>query len=72
QKINLEYDETVIQLLLDEGYSKEYGVRPLERAVNDILADSLSEKMLRGEVVAGDTVRVYLTDDDLIDFKVLR
>jgi ATP-dependent Clp protease ATP-binding subunit ClpA len=41
-----------------EGYDPAFGARPVKRAIQRLLRDPLAEKILAGEVVAGDTVRV--------------
>ena len=44
--------------LLDEGYSEEYGARPLKRAVQRELADKISIEILKGSLKEGDSVTV--------------
>ena len=40
--------------LLETGFDKEYGARPLRRAITSIIDDNLSEAMLRGVIHEGD------------------
>ena len=44
--------------LADKGYSREYGARPLKRAIQTYVEDRLSELLLDGDVPAGSTLSV--------------
>jgi ATP-dependent Clp protease ATP-binding subunit ClpC len=46
------------ELLIAKGTSLEFGARPLRRAIEHLLEDPLSEKLLRGEFVGKDTITV--------------
>ena len=50
--------------LIEKGYNKEYGARPLRRAVQRNIEDVLSEKMLLGEFGEGDTVNLTAKDGE--------
>jgi hypothetical protein len=50
-KINLRHYTKV----LTAGFDKEYGARPLRRAIMSIVDDNLSEAMLMGHISAGHT-----------------
>ena len=41
--------------LLEIGFDKEYGARPLRRAITSVVDDNLSEALLRGAIEEGDT-----------------
>ena len=61
--------------ILEKGYSKEYGARPLRRAVEQYVEDPLGDKVLSGEVEAspGTSVVVGHEDDkDALSFVVTR
>jgi ATP-dependent Clp protease ATP-binding subunit ClpC len=44
--------------LLQIGFDKEYGARPLRRAITAVVDDNLSEALLRGNIREGDTAVV--------------
>ena len=46
------------QLLLAAGYDQAYGARPLKRAIQRMIQDPLAMKILDGEVLHGDHVRI--------------
>jgi ATP-dependent Clp protease ATP-binding subunit ClpB len=56
--ITLKLTEAALQLLLVSGYDPVYGARPLKRAIQKLIQDPLAIKILNGEVLHGDTVRV--------------
>lgn len=53
------------RLLLDKGYDPQYGARPLRRAIQKMVEDSLSNLMLEGGVAKGDKVSVSAEDGEL-------
>ena len=56
--IELELEASARDFLIKEGYDPNFGARPMRRAVERHLEDSLAESLLRGEVKAGDLVTV--------------
>lgn len=64
-KITLEIDEEAKKLLLERGYDPKYGARPLRRAIQKMLEDSLSNLMLEGTLKAGEKVSVTVSDGEL-------
>jgi ATP-dependent Clp protease ATP-binding subunit ClpC len=49
--------------LSDQGYDPEYGARPLRRAIQRLIEDPLSERILYKEFNVGDTIIVDVEDD---------
>ncbi len=64
--LQLELTDQAKELLADEGYDPIYGARPLKRALQRRVLDPLAQRMLRGEFLAGETVRVDVRDGDLV------
>ena len=52
--------------LAREGYSAEYGARPLRRVIQNSLEDPLSDAVLGGAFSPGDTVLVDVDNDKLV------
>ena len=44
--------------IANKGYDKEYGARPLKRAIQKYLEDALAEEILTSKLSEGDTVKV--------------
>lgn len=58
RKITLELTEGARHQLLLTGYDRQYGARPLKRAIQRLIQDPLAIKILDGEVLHGDHIRV--------------
>ena len=56
--ISLELTESARELLFMEGYDPTYGARPLRRALQHLVQDPLAMKLLNGEFVPGDQIRI--------------
>jgi len=65
RKISLDLAPDARDWLANAGYDPVYGARPLKRTVQKAVQDPLAEKILRGEVKPGDTVRVHVKDGAL-------
>ncbi|MBI3153496.1 MAG: ATP-dependent Clp protease ATP-binding subunit [Chloroflexi bacterium] len=49
--------------LAEQGYDAEFGARPLRRVIQQKVEDPLSDKLLSGEFLNGDSVEVNVNDD---------
>jgi ATP-dependent Clp protease ATP-binding subunit ClpB len=58
RKITLELSEGARHQLMLTGYDRQYGARPLKRAIQRLIQDPLAIKILDGEILHGDHVRV--------------
>ena len=68
--IELDFDNSTAQFIAKSGYSKEYGARPLRRAITTLIEEPLSEKIISQEIKAGDRVSVVL-ENGTLQFKCL-
>ena len=62
--IVLKVTPQALSLLVDEGYSEEFGARPLKRIVRRRIEDRLSEEILQRRISVGATVVVDVRDGD--------
>jgi ATP-dependent Clp protease ATP-binding subunit ClpB len=58
RKITLELTDAASHQLLLTGYDRQYGARPLKRAIQRLIQDPLAMKILDGEILHGDHIRV--------------
>ncbi len=56
--LDFEITEEAKGFILDNGYDPALGARPLKRAIQKLLEDPLSEKMLGGEISRNDTLKI--------------
>ncbi|HEX9854477.1 MAG TPA: ATP-dependent Clp protease ATP-binding subunit [Acidimicrobiia bacterium] len=64
QALDLVLTEDAKEMLAKKGYDPQLGARPLRRAIQRLLEDPLSEKVLYKEFTAGSTVLVDADQDD--------
>lgn len=62
----LEVSDDAKKYLLEKGTNLKFGARPLRRAIGRYLEDEISEKILKGEIQNGQTIRVNLNENSLI------
>jgi ATP-dependent Clp protease ATP-binding subunit ClpB len=63
--MHLVLDDSAKQLLAREGYDPMYGARPLKRAIQTLIQNPLASKLLRGEILPGQIVRVSADGDQM-------
>ncbi len=58
RKVQLEVTPAAKERLIAEGYEPQYGARPMKRAIQRLIQDPLSLKLINGDFAEGDTVVV--------------
>jgi len=58
--------ERAKNFITDKGYNRQYGARPLKRAIQKYLEDELAEIILNSQLHQGDTVNVDYVDDRIV------
>ena len=70
QQLDLVLTDDAKEFLGTKGYDPELGARPLRRAIQRLLEDPLSERVLLGEFKAGMTILVGLdSENDELTFE---
>ena len=59
--MELSIADDVLYFISDKGFDKDYGARPIRRALQTELEDVLAEAVLMGDISIGDTVDVSLS-----------
>ena len=63
--ITLNVTSSAKKYLVDTGYDKKYGARPLRRTLVNKVEDTLAEEILSGKVKRGDTVKLSYSGKEL-------
>jgi len=63
--INMSVDESAIELLAQKGFDPVYGARPLRRAIQNAVEDTVAERMLEGKIKEGDEITITARDDKI-------
>lgn len=58
RKIEITFSEKAESLLIEKGYDPAYGARPLKRAIQDLILDELSLKIIEGKLAEGEHVLI--------------
>ena len=66
RNISIEVTPAAMDKLIDEGYSDEYGARPLKRIVQKRVEDRLSDEILAGRILSGEKVSVDYADGNYV------
>jgi ATP-dependent Clp protease ATP-binding subunit ClpC len=62
RNVTLGLDESAVELILREGFSKEYGARNLERVMDRLLGSLIADALLSGKITAGQTLHLEAVD----------
>ena len=65
QDVELNVDDSAIQLIATAGFDPEFGARPVKRALQRLLLNSLSKALLSGQVDKTKPIRVSANGDAL-------
>lgn len=52
----------LMDILVEKGYSPEFGVRPMQRVLQDVVEEKVAQKIISGEVVTGGTITLSRAD----------
>ena len=69
QGLNIKIDKSVKELIAKKGVDKEFGARPLRRAIQNIVEDKLAEEILDGNIKPGLEAKL-VAKDDKVELKV--
>ncbi|MGB6824937.1 ATP-dependent chaperone ClpB [Psychrobacter sp.] len=72
REMDIELSADAMNKLVAVGYDPVYGARPLKRAIQQEIENPLSLKLLAGDFVAGDIIKVDVGADDKLTFDKLR
>ena len=64
--IHVEVTEQVLDFIAEEGYQKEYGARPLRRAIQTKIEDFLAEKILENKIKPHDHIKLDAVDGQIV------
>ena len=67
--LNVEIDESVKKLVFEKGFDKNYGARPLRRAIQTYVEDEISEAILDGKVAENKKSVVKVDENNMLVVK---
>ena len=61
----LKLSESATDYIADKGFDRQYGARPLKRAIQKYIEDALAEEIVNSKLQEGDEIFMDLVDDEL-------
>jgi len=61
--LEFDFSQETKEFLIEKGYDEKYGARPLRRAVEKYLEDSLAEAILSSEIKPGEVIKVTVDEE---------
>lgn len=68
--VTVQYGRSVVQFVADKGFDRDYGARPLRRAIQNQIEDALAEEVVAGKVSIGDSVKIALKNEKVFIQKI--
>jgi ATP-dependent Clp protease ATP-binding subunit ClpC len=65
QDVKLELTPGAKNFLIDKGFNKVFGARPLKRTIQRFLEDPLAEEIISGRLKGGGTIKIDVKGDSL-------
>ena len=69
QKIKIELEPEVKELIASKGIDKNFGARPLRRTIQSVLEDKLAEEILDGKLKQNKLAKIGVKDDEVVVLK---
>ncbi len=63
RQMTLEVSEAALDKIAAVGFDPLFGARPLKRAIQQYVENTLAQSLLKGDILPGSVVRVDVTDD---------
>lgn len=64
--LEIEYTDSVVKYIAQKGFNKDYGARPLKKAIRTNMEDILAEELLSNKFEKGDIVKISVENDKLV------
>ncbi len=66
----LTINRDLMDLLVQKGYNPEFGARPMQRVLQDVVEEKVAQKIISGAVNPGDTIDLSLADFNKLELSV--
>ena len=68
---DVKIDGKVLKFISVKGFDKEFGARPIKRAIQKHLEDPLAKKIVSGKIKKGDKIKIsHIKDSESLDIKI--
>jgi ATP-dependent Clp protease ATP-binding subunit ClpC len=59
----LKLTQNAINFIAEKGFDKQFGARPLKRAIQKYVEDALAEEIITSQISSGDEISMDLNED---------
>lgn len=59
---DVKIDKELLDILVQKGYSPEFGARPMQRVLQDVLEEKIAQKIISGQIKKGEMVPLTKND----------
>ena len=66
RKITLDFDQSAMDFLCEKGYDPTMGARPVKRAIQTYVENTLARELLAGNVSDGDVIKIRSDNGKLV------
>ncbi len=66
KEISINISEDVKEFILQKGYNKEYGARPLRRTIQRYIEDEIAEQYIMNNIKEGSHINIVLEDNEIV------
>lgn len=58
----LQVDKELMDVLVEKGYNPEFGARPMQRVMQDLIEEKVAQRIIEGSIEKGDTITLTRAD----------
>ncbi|MCA9376766.1 ATP-dependent Clp protease ATP-binding subunit [Candidatus Nomurabacteria bacterium] len=66
QDVDIEFDDTIVDHIIELGYEPEFGARPLKRVIQKEIENTLANKLLNGDLSPGEKYILKYRDTKIV------
>ncbi|MCB9814544.1 ATP-dependent Clp protease ATP-binding subunit [Candidatus Nomurabacteria bacterium] len=59
---DLDISADLLGVLVEKGYSPEFGARPMQRVIQDVIEEKVAQKIISGSIQRGDSINLKKSD----------
>ncbi|KAA0256901.1 ATP-dependent chaperone ClpB [Deferribacter autotrophicus] len=64
--IEIEFDESAVDMVVKAGYDPKFGARPMKRAIQRLIENKIAEEIIKGNIKSGDKVKIKFQNEELV------
>ncbi|MBN1374240.1 AAA family ATPase [Candidatus Dojkabacteria bacterium] len=66
QGLTIEFDNSVVEMLVNAGYDEEFGARPMKRTIQKNVENELSKALIEGKFKKGDKIKATVKNNKVM------